>query len=119
MNRVAFRLRSPALLAALLLAGLGGLGLPAIGSGTASNAAGVLTYCIKNNYLAGGAQGVKESLMGKLGLGRQPQQDEGYRSGLGGLITGSDGASFSLKGVSAKLRRKACDYMLDNARSLL
>lgn len=101
------------------LAGLGGLGLPAIGSGTASNAAGVLGYCIKNNYLAGGAQGVKDSLMGKLGLGSKPQQDEGYRAGLGGVLTGSDGASFSLKNVSTKVKRKACDYVLDNAQSLL
>lgn len=102
------------------LRSLGGLGLPAIGSGTASNAAGVLGYCIKNNYLSGGAQGVKDSLMGKLGLGsNKAQQDQGYQSGLSGMLTGSDGKNFSLEGVSGKVKQKACDYVLDNAKSLL
>lgn len=96
------------------------LGLPAIGGGTASNAAGVLQYCIKNKYLGNDAAGVKDKLMGKLGLGgSQAKQDDGYQQGLGGLLKGSDGTSFNLDSIKSNLKTKACDYVLDNASALL
>jgi hypothetical protein len=98
---------------------LSGLGLPSIGSGTASNAAGVLQYCIQNNYLAGGAAGVKDAVLGKLGLGGKESQDAGYQSGIGGILTGTDGASFDLGKIKSDLKEKACDYVLNNAKSLL
>lgn len=99
---------------------LGNLGLPSIGGSTASNAAGVLQYCIQNNYLAGGAAGVKDAVLGKIGLGGgKESQDKGYQSGLGGILSGSDGASFDLGKIKADLKEKACDYVLDNAKSLL
>ena len=92
------------------------------GSSTASNAAGVITYCMKNNYLnADKATQVKNQLLGKMGLGGQQEapKDEGYLSGLSGLVTGSGGKSFNLGSVQGKLKEKACDYVLDNAGSLL
>lgn len=97
---------------------LGGLGMPAIGGGTASNAAGVLQYCIKNKY-ASGAQGVKDALVGKLGLGGKETQDAGYQSGAKGLLSGSDGSTFNMDKLQSGLKEKACDYVLDNAKSLL
>lgn len=98
-----------------------GLGLPAIGSGTSSNVAGVLEYCVKNNYLnPANAQGVKDKLLGKIGLGGgQAEQDSGYQQGLGGVLKGSDGSSFSLDRVKGNLKEKACDYVLDNAKSFI
>ena len=55
---------------ALSALGLGGLA----SSGTASNAAGVITYCMKNNYLnANKAAQVKDQLLGKLGLGQKEE----------------------------------------------
>lgn len=99
---------------------LGGLGLPSIGAGTASNAAGVLQYCIERKYLAGGAAGIKDQLLGKIGLGGgKEQQDPGYQSGLSGILSGSDGKSFDLGKIQDKLKDKACDYVLDNAKSLI
>jgi len=91
------------------------------GSGTASNAAGVITYCMKNNYLsADKASAVKDQLMGKMGLGQKEEpKDEGYTSGLSGLIKGSDGKSFSLDSVKGQAKEKACDFVLDNAKSLI
>ena len=102
----------------------GGTDLSALGltsSGTASNAAGVITYCMKNNYLnADKAAQVKNQLLGKMGLGQKEEpKDEGYLSGLSGMVTGSGGKSFSLDKVKGDLKEKACDYVLDNARSLL
>lgn len=102
---------------ALSALGLGGL----TGSGTASNAAGVLTYCMKNNYLnADKAAEVKNQLLGKLGLGQQEQpKDQGYKDGLMGMIKGDNGQSFSLDKVKSNLKEKACDFVLDNAKSLI
>ncbi|MBS0465902.1 MAG: DUF2501 domain-containing protein [Proteobacteria bacterium] len=90
-------------------------------SGTASNAAGVITYCMKNNYLNADKAGqVKNQLLGKMGLGQKEEpKDEGYMSGLSGMVTGSGGKSFSLDKVKGDLKEKACDYVLDNAKSLL
>ena len=91
------------------------------GSATPSNAAGVITYCMKNNYLnADKAAQVKSQLLGKMGLGQKEEpKDEGYLSGLSGMVTGSGGKSFNLDKVKGDLKEKACDYVLDNARSLL
>ncbi len=99
---------------------LGGLGLPAMGGNTAGNAAGVLQYCIKNNYLgASGAEGVKNSLLSKAGLGGKETQDSGYQSGASGLLSGGDGSSFDLGKLKSNVKEKACDYVLNNAKSLL
>ncbi|MEX8192554.1 DUF2501 domain-containing protein [Comamonas guangdongensis] len=97
--------------------GLGGLA----GSGTASNAAGVITYCMKNNYLnADKAAQVKNQLLGKLGLGQKEEpKDQGYKDGLMGMVKGSNGQSFSLDKVKSNLKEKACDFVLDNAKSLI
>lgn len=95
-----------------------GLSMPAIGSGTLGNAAGVIQYCIKNNYLnAASAGGVKDKLLSMV-TGQKPQQ-AGYTSGTRGLLTGSDGQSLNMQGLSAQLKEKACDYVLKNASSLV
>jgi hypothetical protein len=102
--------------------GLSALGLGGLtGSGTASNAAGVITYCMKNNYLnADKAAQVKDQLLGKLGLGQKEEpKDTGYQNGLLGMVTGSNGQTFSLDKVKSNLKEKACDFVLDNAKSLL
>ena len=81
------------------------------------NAAGVIQYCVKNNYLnAASANGVKDKLLGMV-TGQKPQQT-GYANGAKGLLMGSDGQSLNLKGLSGKLKEKACDYVLKNASSL-
>ncbi|MEJ8853762.1 DUF2501 domain-containing protein [Variovorax robiniae] len=96
----------------------GNFSMPQMDSSTMGNAAGVLQYCVKNNYLAGGdATAVKDKLMGMVS-GQQPQQ-AGYASGAKGLLQGTDGKSFDLKSVSGQLKTKACDYVLKNAKSLV
>ncbi|XAH21441.1 DUF2501 domain-containing protein [Xylophilus sp. GW821-FHT01B05] len=101
-------------------AGMAALGMPAIGGNTASNAAGVIEYCVKNNYLQGGAQGVKDKLLGKVGLGgQQAEQDSGYQSGVTGMLKGSNGSSFDMGKLQSKVKEKACDYVLQQGQSLL
>jgi hypothetical protein len=114
--------------------GLGGLGnLGGMGSGlpggsllanTSGNAAGILTFCIKNNYLGGGtASGVRDSLMGKLG-DRTASSDPGYLDGASGLLHGGNGQQVSLAGagtggLKAEITRKVCDQVLNQAKSML
>ena len=96
----------------------GNLGFPALGADNVGSAAGVLEYCIKNKYLGNAsAEGVKDKLLGK--LGGEKEKDAGYQSGLGGMLGGSDGKSFDLSKVSDPIKTKACDYVLDQAGSLL
>lgn len=112
-------------LGGMLGAGAGGAGaLSALGlspSATAGNAAGVITYCMKNNYLnADKAAQVKDQLLGKLGMQKQEEpKDTGFQNGLGGLVTGSNGKSFSIDKLKGDLKEKACDFVLDNAKSLI
>jgi len=95
----------------------GNYAMPAVGSSTVGNAAGVLQYCVKNNYLGGDAASIKDKLMGK--ITGQPQQQTGFANGAKGLLQGSDGKSLDLKAISGKVKTKACDYVLKNARSLV
>lgn len=97
------------------------LGLPSLGGDMASNAAGVLQYCVKNKLVnAGSAENIKGQLMGKLGMeDSSAEQDSGYQQGLGGVLSGSDGSSLDLNKLKGDLKEKACDYVLDNASSLL
>lgn len=116
---------SPSTLGGMLGGGAAPSALSAMGlseSATPSNAAGVITYCIKNNYLnADKAALVKQQLLGKMGLGAaQPEpRDEGYLSGLSGMVSGSNGKQFNLNRLKGDLKEKACDFVLDNASSLL
>jgi len=95
-----------------------GLSMPSLGTSTMGNAAGVIEYCVKNNYLsADAASGVKDKLLGMV-TGQEPQQT-GYNTGLQGMLQGSDGKSLSLDNINSQLKTKACDYVLDNAKSLI
>ena len=95
-----------------------GFSMPAIGNNTMGNAAGVLQYCIKNNYLGGGdAASVKDKLMAK--ITGQKQQQSGFASGAKGLLKGGDGQTLNFKLLSSKVKEKGCDYVLKNATRLL
>ena len=95
-----------------------GLSMPAIGTSTMGNAAGVLQYCIKNNYLsADAAGGIKDKLLSMV-TGNKTQQT-GFANGSKGLLQGSDGKSLNLKSLGDKVKTKACDYVLQNAKSLI
>lgn len=94
-----------------------GFKMPAIGSSTIGSAAGVLQYCVKNNYLGGDAASVKDKLLAK--ITGQKQQEKNFESGAKGLLKGGDGKTLNLKVLSSKMKEKACDYVLKNATSLI
>lgn len=102
------------------LAGMAGMG--GMSAGTMGNAAGVLEYCFKNNYLSGdSASAVKDGLMGKLGGSSTAKADSGYVDGAKGLLKGSDGKSMDLSGggLQKQVTQQACDFVLKQGKSLL
>jgi hypothetical protein len=106
------------------LKGMAGMASSPLTSGSMGNVAGLLQYCIGNNYLSGaGAAPVKDQLMGKLpGAGQtQPTQDRGYSDGVKGLLHGSNGNLMDLSGggLPPDVTRKACDTILAQAKSFL
>ncbi|MBJ2158377.1 DUF2501 domain-containing protein [Variovorax sp. IB41] len=94
-----------------------GFKMPSIGSSTIGSAAGVLQYCVKNNYLGGDAASVKDKLLAK--ITGQKQQEKNFESGAKGLLKGGDGKTLNMKILSSKVKEKACDYVLKNATSLI
>ncbi|SEA74209.1 DUF2501 domain-containing protein [Variovorax sp. YR216] len=103
------------------LAGGAGSGTGSMASGSLGNAAGVLEYCLKNNYLSGAnASSVKDQLMSKI-PGGQPAKDTGYVDGSKGILTNSDGKKMDLTGggLKAELTKKACDFVLNQAKSMI
>lgn len=105
-----------------MLGGLDG-GMPAVGQASPSNTAGVLQYCIKNNYVGGGgASSVKDSLMSKVtGSSGQASNDSGFKAGNSGTLQTGNGQGFSLggDGMKAQVTRKVCEQVLAHAKSLL
>lgn len=107
------------------LGSLSGLGSSLSGqsltSGSTGNVAGVLQFCIKNNYLSGdGASSVKDSLMSKL-PGGSSTTDSGYSEGSRGILSGSNGKQVDLSGGGLKeqLTKQVCDKILAQGKSLL
>jgi hypothetical protein len=106
------------------LAGGGGGSSSALGSmasGSLGNAAGVIEYCLKNNYLSGdAASSVKDQLMSKI-PGGKPAADTGYVDGSQGILTSSDGKKMDLTGGGLKqeLAKRACDFVLKQGKSMI
>ena len=98
--------------------------LSSITSASPGNAAGIIEFCVKNNYLSGGdASSTKDQLLGKLtGGGDQPaQSNPDYVNGAMGILKGGDGQSIDLNmaGLKAKATKKVCQKILEQAKSFL
>ncbi|RUL77740.1 DUF2501 domain-containing protein [Dyella choica] len=94
-------------------------------SGSIGNVAGLLQYCVKNNYLGGdsGASGLAGKLLGKTDGG---SGNADYQSGLGGILKGSNGKSTDLSNVGggnsdlkSKITTKACDIVLKQGQKFI
>jgi len=103
------------------LGGLGnGLSLQSLTSSSTGNVAGVLEFCVKNNYLGGGASSVKDSLMSKL-PGGSSSSDRGYADGSKGILHSGDGKQLDLsgRGLKEQVTRRVCDKILAQGKSML
>jgi hypothetical protein len=106
------------------LGGLGGaLSGSSMVSGSSSNVAGLLEFCIKNNYLSGNSvASVKNSLLSKLPGGpASASSDSGYTSGARGILNGSNGSQLDLSGsgLKEKITKQVCDKVLAQGKSML
>lgn len=103
-----------------LAGGLTG-GLPSVSQADPSNIAGLLQYCVQNNYLSGATAGTTESSL----LAKIPgaQQSSDYTAGSSGLLQTGNGKSFNLGSLTGDLKSqiatKVCDEVLKHAQSLL
>lgn len=92
-----------------------------LSSGSIGNVAGLLQYCVSNNYLGGETVNpIKEKLMGKL-PGGSGSNDPGYADGLKGLLHSKEGKQVDLSGGGMKeqLSKRVCNVVLSQAKSLL
>ncbi len=104
--------------------GLGGLGgaLPSVDNASPTNLAGLLQYCVRNNYLSGdAASSVKDSLLSKVTGSSRGSTDSGFTAGNNGLLETGQGQNFALGGggMKAQLTHKVCDLVLQHAKSML
>lgn len=107
------------------LGGLLGGGGGSMTSGSMGNVAGLLQYCVKNNYLGGdsGASGIASKLLGKTQGG---SSNSDYQSGLSGMLKGGDGHTTDLSNVGggnsdlkSKITTKACDVVLKQGQKFI
>ncbi len=103
-----------------LTGGLGG-GLPSVNQADPSNIAGLLQYCVQNNYQSSATAGTTQS--GLLAKIPGVQQSSDYTAGSSGLLQTGNGKSFDLGSVTGDLKsqvaNKVCDAVLQHAQSLL
>ena len=100
----------------------------ALTSTSANNVAGVLQYCVKNNVLSkASTENVKDQLLNRLGIETAAgAESQDYQQGLGGLLkTGKDQSvdlnnlGSGLTQVKEKVKTKACDVVLKQAKSFI
>jgi len=98
--------------------------LSSIAAGNSGNAAGIISFCMKNNYLRGeGAASVKDRLLGKMtSSGEQsPETNPDYISGTKGIVCCASGPSvdLSMSSLKASVVKKACEKILEQGKSML
>ena len=99
----------------------GGIAPSKLTSASAGNAAGIVEYCMKNNFLGGDAAGVKDQLMSKVSGGGESEKTD-YADGAKGLLKTGDGGNVDIAKIGSmkqSVTKKACASVLDHAKSLL
>ncbi|MDR3100325.1 MAG: DUF2501 domain-containing protein [Paraburkholderia sp.] len=107
------------------LGSLGSLGSALSGSsltsGSLGNVTGLVQYCVQNNLLsADSASSVQNSLLSKL-PGGTSSTDSGYTQGSNGILTTGNGQQLDLSGAGIQdaVKKKVCDTILSQAKSML
>ncbi|WP_293972166.1 DUF2501 domain-containing protein [Sphingomonas sp.] len=96
-------------------AGLGSSLLPNISSTSTGNAAGLLSFCVKNKLLGGqNATAVLGKLTGQSGV----TGSKDYAAGQSGLVQTGQGSGFSLANAKGQIKSKLCDMVLKHGTSL-
>lgn len=111
------------------LGGLTGMAQPSVGAASPTNLAGLLQYCVQNNYLGGATTGsasapstVQQSLLSKFtGSSTPPANDSSYTAGANGDLSTGNGQNVALggTGLKAQLTQRVCAQVLSHAKSML
>jgi hypothetical protein len=96
-------------------------------SGSMGNVAGLLQYCVKNNYLGGasGASGIQDKLLGKKGALpiRRPSAARATRAVPRASCRAATARAWTFGGGSSdmksKITTKVCDTVLKQGKSYL
>jgi hypothetical protein len=101
----------------------GGGNLSSVAAGSTGNAAGIVEFCVKNNYLGGDASSVRDQLAAKMGGADESAKDKvDYSAGKAGMLTTGDGQKIDLAkmgGMKKSMTKKVCSSVLDHAKSFL
>lgn len=94
--------------------------VPSLSQSGPGNTAGVLHYCIRNNYLGSGNAGSVETSL----LNRVPRRntDPLYEDGARGLLTTGSGQSFDMAtpdSIKQGVTGKVCDLAVTHGKALL
>lgn len=95
--------------------------MPSLSSASPSNIAGLLKYCVENNYLSGNdataAQSDESSLVSQDNVS---DSDPGYASGSDGELN-AGGQAYNVGGDSgqSEVTQQVCSQVLSHAQSLL
>ncbi|WP_253716852.1 DUF2501 domain-containing protein [Sphingomonas sp. AP4-R1] len=93
---------------------LGGM-LPNVASTSAGNAAGLLSFCVKNKLLGGqDASSVIGSLTGQPGV----TTSKDFAQGQAGVVQTGNGSGLSLANLKGQMKTKLCDMVLQHGKSL-
>lgn len=91
-------------------------GVPNVSSISPGNAAGVLSYCMKNKVLSGGnATSALNGLVKKPGV----KSSSAFSTGQAGNIVTGNGQKYSLNQVPSQVKSQACNAVLKQAPKLL
>lgn len=96
--------------------GAGAMGVPDVSSMGMGNAAGVLSYCVKNEVLGGSDA---SSVLGSLTKKPDVTKSKDYGVGSAGKVLTGKGQSFSLDSAPKQLKSQVCDMVLKQAKSFI
>ncbi len=102
-----------------LLSGALDGGVPSIAQASPGNLAGMLQYCVQNNYMSDGSvSSVKDSLLRTVTGGGS---NSSFQAGSCGLLETGNWQNFSLGGGGLKqeIAQQVCNQVLARAKSLL
>lgn len=90
--------------------------LPNVSSASTGNVAGVLSYCVQNNYLSSsGATSALSSLIGK----QDVTSSSDYMAGQQGQLLTGGSNTLSLSSLKGQMKQKVCSMILNRAKNLL
>ncbi len=95
--------------------------MPSLSSASPGNIAGLLKYCVQNNYLSGGnaaaAQSDESALVNQDNVSNS---DPGYGAGSDGeLNAGGQGYNLGGNGAQSEVTQQVCSQVLTHAQSML